>query len=114
MKALAGNDLSAFHPADTAGRSQHCPGRAVGETPSSPSLASNMNPASRPLGPAWERQAKLFASPLCSWAACCSQPAWGHSLTGQHCQGSGGPKPRTLPLSSALLCVLRNHPIWRS
>lgn len=46
MRALADDGLSAFSPASTAGRSQHCLGGALQEAPSSPSLASNMNPTS--------------------------------------------------------------------
>ena len=114
MKALAGDGLGAFYPADTAGGGQHCLGRALEEAPSSPPwpLPRTLHPG--PLGPAWERREKLFASLLCSWVACYSHPGWGHSLTCQHSQGSKGRKPLTLSLSSALLCILRNHPVSRS
>lgn len=46
MRAPTDDGLNAFSPASTAGKSQCCLGGALQEAPSSPSLASNMNPAS--------------------------------------------------------------------
>lgn len=118
MRALADDGLSAFSPASTAGRSQHCLGGVLQEAPSSPSLASNMNPTScrtlPDLAPGTcsidVNEAICFPLlltsnqplPPCLGPQCVSVPKTPRET---------GLSP--LSLNSALLCILRNHPFHK-